>query len=327
VLREGLHCGYDASQSGFANEPTRHTTTWDATYDDSYTNLTGKVSLNYRPEQGELYWATISNGYKMGGVRLGALEKFYAEAAGEKSDGKFDQEDLVMFELGWRGELLDGKLRTEVVTVNYSYDGMQQLSTFQNPPPASITLDQVVKADSEMYGFELSATYLPTDRLSMLLTYSYNHAEISEDVYFRDRTFGQRDADGNIIPDNINGKKLQLTPENKAALATHYTLPSDIGEFSFGGTVSYMGKRYFDLNNYESEDSYTRLDLQASWTSNSGRYAIQATMNNATDTEAYNTRGCSAASNGVYGTDSWIIRCGGDPLNQRTYAAELILKL
>ena len=87
-----------------------------------------------------------------------------------------------------------------------------------------------------------------------------------------------------------------------------------------------MDERYFDLSNYNKEDSYTRLDLQASWTSSNGRYKILATVDNATDEEMYNISGCLAAADGVYGTPSWVIRCGGNPMNQRLWATEFSVR-
>jgi hypothetical protein len=97
--------------------------------------------------------------------------------------------------------------------------------------------------------------------------------------------------------------------------------------FTLGGTGSYMGKRYFDIGEHNQEGSYTRLDLQASWTSPEGRYKVLGLMTNATDEEAYNTYGCNANVGSVYGTDSFIPRCGGNPIDQRLWEVEFMLKI
>jgi len=327
LLREGLPLAYDASQASFAGDPNRYVNTIDETYNDSFDNVTGKFTLSYRPREGHMFWGTIANGYKMGGVRLGSLEKFYSEAAGLPDDGKFEEEKVITYELGWKGDLLENTLLTELVGYYYDYSDMQQLRSFQTPPPASITLDQVVNVDTEMYGLEASATWLVTDRLRAIAIYSYNNSEITEDAYFDDFVFSERDANNKIIPDNVQGNQLTLTAEHKAALSLHYFYPTSVGEFTLGGSYTWMGDRYFDLGNHEKEDGYGMLDLQASWTSPEGRYKVLATVDNAADKEAYNTYGCSANSAGVYGTPSFIVRCSGSPLNQRLYAVQLMLKL
>jgi iron complex outermembrane recepter protein len=326
LAREGYPFAFDASQGSFAGDPTRYLNTLDATYNDDFTNTSGKVNLSYRPDGENLFWGTVSTGYKMGGIRLGSLEKFYAEAAGVTSDGAFDQEEVITYELGWKGQLLEQRLMTEVVAYYSDYADMQQLRGFRTPPPANIALSEVVNLDMEMYGLEVSGTYLLTDNLRAMLTYSYNHTEISEDGYFENFTYGDRDASGNIIPENVKGNQLILTPEHKAALMLHYFWPTAIGEFSLGGTYSHMGERYFDLGNHDSDGSYQSLDMQASWTSESGRYKILATATNLTDEEAYNAYSCSANGSGVHGTASFVTRCSGNPIDQRLYDIQLMLK-
>jgi len=209
----------------------------------------------------------------------------------------------------------------------YDYEDMQQLRSFSTPPPGNITLEQVINLDTEMYGVEASATYLVTDNLRAIFGYSYINSEVTSDAFFEDFEYGERDANGDIIPDNVQGNQLTLTPEHKGSLTLHYFYPTDIGEFTIGGTWSYMDDRYFDLGNHEQEGSYDIIDMQASWTSNSGRYKLLLTGTNVTDEEAYNTYGCDANNDGVYGTPSFILRCGGNPINQRLYAAQFMVRL
>ena len=69
------------------------------------------------------------------------------------------------------------------------------------------------------------------------------------------------------------------------------------------------------------------LDLQASWTSLDGKYKLLLSGNNVTDEEVYNTYGCDANNDGVYGTPSFLLRCGGNPINQRLYSAQFMIKI
>lgn len=322
-----LPFAFDASVPPFGGDSTRYVDTIDAKYTEDFSNTTGKITATYRPEEGQMFWGTVSTGYKMGGTRLGAMEQFYAADAGASDDGQFDQEEVVSYELGWKGNFMDNTLLTELVGYFYNYDDMQQSRSYQTPAPAEITLAEVVNVDTEMYGLEVSGTWLATDNLRAIFSYSYNNTEITSDTYFRNVTYGERDADNNIIPENVKGNELTMTPENKAALSLHYLWPTSIGEITFGGTGSYMGKRYFDLGNHNHEDSYSRLDIQTSWTSPEGQYKVLGLVNNATDEEAYNNFGCSANSSGEYGTPSFIPRCSGNPINQRLWEVQFMMKI
>ena len=170
-------------------------------------------------------------------------------------------------------------------------------------------------------------TWSITDNFRTLLTYSYNHAEYSEDVFFRNRDFGERDEDGNIIPENVDGNTLALTPEHKASLSAIYVWPSQIGEFTFSTTYSYMDERFFDPGNHNSEDSYEILDATVSWTHTSGRYQILASATNLTDEENFNTHSCSVPSGATYGTPNWQFTCSGNPIDQRLWEVQFMLKI
>ncbi len=317
----------DASAEPFTGDPTRYVDDFDVEHEDEFDNLTGKVSLNYRPADRQLLWATIATGYKMGGVRLGSLESNFLEDGGIAASGLFGQEDLTMYELGWKGTVADNKLQAEVVAFFYDYEDMQQLRSFRTDPPASVSLDEVINVDAQTYGLELSGTWLITDRLRAIGSYSYNHSEVTGDAFFTNHTYGERDEFGEIIPENVKGNTLRLTPEHKAALSMHYFWPTSIGQFTLGGTYAYVGKRYFDLENHDSEGGYSRLDLQANWVSDSGRYSVHATATNVTDEEAWNTRACDASVESQPGEPGFVPKCGGYPMNPRIYAVEFRLQL
>ncbi len=318
----------DASVEPFAGDSSRYIgSPYDAKHEDDFSNTTGKITLSYRPGDATLLWGTLSNGYKMGGTRLGAMEEFFAAEAGVVDDGEFDQEEVILYEIGWKDSFLDNTLQTELVGFFYDYEDMQQLRGYLTPPPASIGLDQVVNVDTEMWGIEASGTWLVTDHLRAIISYSYNDTEITSDAFFNDTDFGERDEDGNIIPTNVKGNQLRLTPEHKAAISLHYFWPTQYGEFTLGGTGSYMDDRYFDIFNNDEEGSYTRVDLQASWTSVSERYEILGLVTNATDEEAFNTHGCGTQGTGTYGTSDFVLTCGGRALDKRLWEVQFILKI
>ena len=54
---------------------------------------------------------------------------------------------------------------------------------------------------------------------------------------------------------------------------------------------------------------------------------VLGVVNNATDEDSYNTYGCSANNAGTYGTPSFIRRCSGNPMDQRLYTVQFMVKI
>lgn len=79
------------------------------------------------------------------------------------------------------------------------------------------------------------------------------------------------------------GNRLAGVPYLTGSLWTSYTLQSgQLEGLTVGGGLTHVGSRYIDLNNREEVDSYTRLDMMASYKMESGP-TISLKVNNVTD--------------------------------------------
>jgi iron complex outermembrane receptor protein len=287
------------------------------TFDDT----SGRIIIDYSPDENNLYWLTISNAFKVGGLRLGNMQGL---STGESPF--FDGEEVTMYELGWKGAVTD-TLNVEAIGFFYDYSDMQQLRWYRND--VGISLGNVINVDSEMSGIELQAQWLATGNLMLFATYSYNNAEFSETMWMHEQEIELHCDTVNEFGDcmiNIDGNKLDITPDHKLAVNAMYTMYTTMGEFAFGGTVSYVGERYMDIfNSPELEgDSYTRLDLSASWTSNDGQWRVKTWVQNATDEEWFNTKSVDINSNeGTRFPATKYLRYSGNPANPRFYNFEL----
>jgi len=104
-------------------------------------------------------------------------------------------------------------------------------------------------ADATSYGAEatLSAA-LPKQNLHLYATLSYNIYRFDNDV---------TTALNNTV--SSKGKQVPDTPEEMLKVGADYR----IGRFAFHPVLKYIGKRYGDIENTESADAYTLIDLQA----------------------------------------------------------------
>jgi outer membrane receptor protein involved in Fe transport len=133
---------------------------------------------------------------------------------------------------------------------------------------------------------------------------------------------------------NINGNRLDITPEHKAALNALYTVTTSVGLFGLGGTVSHVSDRAMDIFNSPelTGDDYTRVDLQAWWTSPEERWTVRSWVQNATDELWYNTRSVTDNSNPGFSGGSWYPavdynRFSGNPASPRRYNLEVQFNL
>lgn len=248
------------------------------------------------------------------------------EGVGSDESPFFDSEKVTMLELGWKGTPT-GSVNLEAVAFYYDYADMQQLRPYIND--SGVSLAEVINVDSEMYGIELTVQWMATANLMLFSTYSFNHAEFADDRFIQEESIEQHcdklGPFGECLI-NLEGNKLDITPDHKFALNAMYTWYTAIGEINVGGTYSYVGERYMDIYNSPElkGDAYNRVDLTASWRSNDGHWKVEAFVKNATDEEWFNTKSVSAATNvgARYGFTK-SLRYYGNPANPRLYTLEL----
>ena len=73
--------------------------------------VTGKVALNYTPDDRNLLYAFVARGYKSGGFN--------------SPTSNFDPETVMDYELGWKSTLFDGHVRTQLGGFDYAYHDFQ----------------------------------------------------------------------------------------------------------------------------------------------------------------------------------------------------------
>jgi iron complex outermembrane recepter protein len=111
---------------------------------------TGKIALNYTPDQNDLLYAFIARGYKPGGFN--------------SPTSTFSPETVTDYELGWKATLLEGHLRTQLGGFYYQYHdfqfGLLDLSTGQTGINnlATATIDGIeASLQGQFGGFETDA--------------------------------------------------------------------------------------------------------------------------------------------------------------------------
>ena len=142
---------------------------FDASYADSYAvnfspdeNLFGgKIALNYRTASDALLYASVSKGYKTGGFNTdGSLDNDLRE---------FDSEELINYEVGYKGSLVNDRLHTQLALFYMDRDDVQISSSVVRTrlDGSSEFIDFVGNAAAgSNYGLEASTNFQATYRIS-----------------------------------------------------------------------------------------------------------------------------------------------------------------
>lgn len=201
--------------------------------DGAWEEFTGKLGVSYTPDldftDDTLLFATLSRGYKGGGINPGADASSFPT---------FDPEYINAIEAGTKNTLMNKKLQMNATTFFYKYDGYQVGGIL----PDGGTFNTNV--DAEVYGAEFEMVALPTDGLLVNVNYALLETEVIED-FFTSPDISMPSGSG---PVNIKGNELTFAPNSSIQLGIQY----EHAVFD-----EYLVK--YQLQAYWQDDFYSRL--------------------------------------------------------------------
>jgi iron complex outermembrane recepter protein len=109
----------------------------------SYSNLSGKVSLNYEVNDHHFLYAFVATGFRPGGLNV---------PVGLGEPAPFDEEKVTNYEIGWKAGWADGHLRTQLNAFYNDYENFQVTVGYPDIPVFGFELNN--PSSTEIYGFE-----------------------------------------------------------------------------------------------------------------------------------------------------------------------------
>jgi iron complex outermembrane receptor protein len=198
-------------------------------------NISGKIGLDYRPNDDLLLFASYSRGFKSGGFNGGFLD--FTDGV-VPSDTPYDEEILNSYEIGFKADLADGRVRLNASGFYYDYQDFQAL-TFSG-------LSQFIdNSDAEVYGIDMDFVWMPNENWDVMLGASFLDTEVDSVV---------------VQGTTVTGVEMVLAPEFTFNGLLRYTHPfSDVSNLSFQLDFNHQGDHYFDITNsaLSKEDAYT----------------------------------------------------------------------
>lgn len=231
----------------------------------SYENFSPRVTLEQKIGPDGSIYATYSKGFKAGGYNVGGLA------------GAYFPEKLTDYEVGFKFDLFDRRLRFNGAGFYYDYKDLQVVVARLN------TSENVNAATAKIYGAEFELNAVPVDGLELDAAVALTKSKFTDFI-----TFNPTDPSMGEL--NLAGNRLPFTPKYTFSYGAQYTFNTGIGEITLRGDGQTKSQVYFDQFNSQSnsEGAWTILNASVSWKDAADRFSLTAYVKNITDELALN---------------------------------------
>jgi iron complex outermembrane recepter protein len=262
---------------------------------DSWDQLTGTVSMQWKPTDSAMLYGRVSRGYKGGGYQN---TQFFV-ADNNDPLHPFDQEILDQIEMGAKLEILDGRVRFNTALFQSYYDDIQIQVT--DPITNARHVENAAQAESRGIELEFSAA----------LSASF---DLSANLGLQESEFTEIDPGGS---QSLLGRSTIYSPETTAGIMAIYHTPVGSGwELVASASANYRSRMFLTSNNTEVSPDVTLVTARFGIASDAG-WGVHLWGANLTD----ETR-ITAVTAGKLGST-----VGSTRLNSpRTYGVELSYK-
>ena len=201
--------------------------------DNSWSELTPKIALEYRFTPAIMTYASASKGYRSGGFNFAAIDPQYYS---------YDPEKLWSYEIGVKSAFLDNRL---ILNGSVYYMDITDMQVEEAVSAMESYVTNAAEATGK--GIELEMTARVFDGLALMAGFGYSNIEFDS----------FKDALG-----DYKGNKNPFAPEytfNIGAQYRHYS-----GFYARGDLIGY-GKMYFDKANEYSRDAYEIVNAKVGY--------------------------------------------------------------
>jgi len=223
---------------------------------------TGKLQMDYRPNDDWLIYASINRGVKAGGFNA-PLNDGSARLSDE--DFGYDEEVLTAYEIGFKSTLLDGTTRFNASLFFYDYADYQAF-LFKQSAGAVFNNDAKYKGIE----FEVQTNYF--ENFQLAFNASFLDAEITNLA---------------VAPGVFRDVTPSFTPQVQMSGIGRYTFPQPVfdGQVAIQLDGNYASSRYHNIRNYEAQqmDAYALGNARIFWNSNDDHWEASAFVTNFTD--------------------------------------------
>lgn len=236
---------------------------FDLNLEDSWTEWSGRVALDYEIAPDVLGFISINRGFTSGGFNTGAFNDPVGAAR------TFDPETVISYEAGVKATLLNRRLRINATAFKYDYKDLQ---VFTFTPSGLQFIENA--SNAEIQGIELEVQAVPFRNLELGASVGLLESKYKNFV---------RSVAG--VVEDLSGNRLIGAPNAQFNLVGKYSIPTALGDFWLRGDYTYTGNRYYDerqLKEISSEGRTQNLNASVGLTGANDRFEVSAWVKNLT---------------------------------------------
>ncbi|GAB5451253.1 MAG: TonB-dependent receptor [Halioglobus sp.] len=241
-----LGARYSLDERKADRENLRATTPFTGSYDEDFDNFNPSLTVAFDVNDDINVYGKIVSGYKSGGTST-------RSANAELFAGGFEEEDILSYELGFKGDFWDRRARLNAAIFYMELDGLQ--TSIQTDPVNPGGRDFLPIDDNTIAGAEFDLTLLLAEGLTVTASYGYTDSELGEDAL--DSPVGTVELIDVFAP----------SPENSYALSLNYLRPLSNGNLTFSTDYGWQDEVSTSVNAADNTiiDDYGLLGAAIGW--------------------------------------------------------------
>lgn len=261
------------------------------TFDQSWTETTGKIGAAYQVSPGLMVYASASKGYLSGGGLVGNFP------------GIYQPETIKAYEAGFKATLVERRLLFNAAVYKQNIKDMQVFVQ-------DITGSRIDNAGrATVKGLEVEMIATPVGGLRLNASATLTKAEYDEYITINNR-FSTAGPGCNATTRlcDFSGRRLVQTPKHTLNLGAQYAIETSFGQVTPRVDVFNSGDLYFLSANspLERQKAYTLVDANITWRAPDGRYTVEGFVRNATDEDIISNDGLQSNTIGNgFGPDNY----------------------
>lgn len=241
--------------------------------EDTWEEVTYRTVLNYKPDVNELVYLSYATGFLSGG---------FSETCATLELCSYDAETNANLELGYKADLFDSTVRLNAAVYYTVYEDLQRAVVATFTSADSTTQQETVTVntgESELWGLDLEATWVPTQNLNITAALNLMDHEYKKGVLPDLRGAGQTT--------DLTQFDVPYSPEVKALLSADYAIPVSYGRFILAGSANFQDEAETDVFNGVNTqmEERTLVDLSVTFEDPAMRWSVSAFVANVTDEE------------------------------------------
>lgn len=243
-------------------------------FSNSWTSVTPKLTLSYKPINSLMAYATVSKGFQSGG--------FNTQGGDQTSlTLPFSSEIVWNYEAGIKFDGLDHRLQLNASVFTDRYSQLQIIQNVTSPSGFFTATNNAGAAT--VNGLELDLQAAPANWVTLGLRYDYLTSKFTSYLI--------NNGDGTFT--NDNGNEVPFVARNRvnASIDLHTDLSGGRGRIALGGDVSYRSSYFITPGNAADTPNYITaltawhglVNMHTSWTSEDGRHEVALFAQNLTN--------------------------------------------